>query len=281
MKLRYNRLTIEVSYSGATHMHHQDPLRIRACSLAKKFEHNALYETLAERSKATMIKDAIIVEQDHSYAFVFDYGAVVFWGMRYDDEQRLIDVILSAATAPLESMIEDELTLRIDAQAQQIQIRNDEIELPSIDDLERLALSHALAQSVKLEEFESSVQRIIETTQYIPEALAKNGTVPLRKKELSKERGKLFLAKANVHLQHGLLDTPEFFWEYPELENHYLALARYLEVRQRIEALNQKLEVIQELLDMLADEQKHLHSSMLEWIIIILIAVEIGLFFVH
>ncbi len=262
-------------------MRHQDPTRIRACSLAKKFDHTALYEMLAERSKATMIKDAIIIEQENSCAFVFDYGAVVFWGMRYDDEQRLIDVILSAATAPLESMIEDELQLRIETESLSIQIKNDQIMLPSINDLERLALSHALAQSVKLEEFESSVQRIIETTRYIPEALAKNGTVPLRKKELSKERGKLFLTKANVHLQHGLLDTPEFFWEYPELESYYLALVRYLEVRQRIEALNQKLEVIQELLDMLADEQKHLHSNMLEWIIIILIAVEIGLFFVH
>ena len=31
---------------------------------------------------------------------------------------------------------------------------------------------------------------------------------------------------------------------------------------------------------MMADEQKHSHSSMLEWIIIILIAIEIVLFFV-
>jgi uncharacterized Rmd1/YagE family protein len=30
----------------------------------------------------------------------------------------------------------------------------------------------------------------------------------------------------------------------------------------------------------MADEQKHSHSSMLEWIIIILIAIEIVLFFV-
>ena len=44
--------------------------------------------------------------------------------------------------------------------------------------------------------------------------------------------------------------------------------------------LENRLEVIQELLEMMADEQKHRHSSLLEWIIIILIAIEIVLFFV-
>jgi len=51
--------------------------------------------------------------------------------------------------------------------------------------------------------------------------------------------------------------------------------ANYLEIRQRTEVLSKKLETIHELLEMLADEQKHLHSSTLEWIIIWLIAVEI------
>jgi uncharacterized Rmd1/YagE family protein len=42
-----------------------------------------------------------------------------------------------------------------------------------------------------------------------------------------------------------------------------------------------KLSTINELHEMLAAEQNHKHSSFLEWIIIILIAVEIVLFFVH
>ena len=77
-----------------------------------------------------------------------------------------------------------------------------------------------------------------------------------------------------------LLDTPEFIWEYPELEHYYLALSRYLEIAPRATVLKNRLEVIQELLEMMADEQKHSHSSMLEWIIIILIAIEIALFFI-
>lgn len=257
------------------------PIRIRAKCLARNFQLKPLYESLIERGKATLVRDAILVEQGENSVFIFDYGVIIFWGVEYDEQTRLENLALQFATTTLDTPTEDELDFSARPEYHEIKIRNDLIEHRVDDSMIRLSFSHALAQSVKLEEFENSVQKTIEKTHYIPAALAKNGVVPLGRKELSKERGNLFLTKSNVHLHYGLLDTPEFFWEYPELEPHYLALSRYLEVHQRIDALNQKLEVIQELLDMLADEQKHKHSSLLEWIIIILIAVEILLFFWH
>ena len=79
-------------------------------------------------------------------------------------------------------------------------------------------------------------------------------------------------------LNFSLLDTPQFFWDYPEVEPLYSMVSRYLDVVSRINVLNRKLETIHELLDMLANEQNHKHSSTLEWIIIILIALEIVIF---
>jgi len=55
----------------------------------------------------------------------------------------------------------------------------------------------------------------------------------------------------------------------------YNITASYLDIKPRIEVLNKKLEVIQDLLNVLADEQKHKHSSFLEIIIIVLITFEI------
>ena len=53
---------------------------------------------------------------------------------------------------------------------------------------------------------------------------------------------------------------------------------KYLDIRPRVDLLSNKLNVIHELFEMLADELKHKHSSFLEWIIIILIAFEIVMF---
>lgn len=78
-------------------------------------------------------------------------------------------------------------------------------------------------------------------------------------------------------MNYDLLDTPDFFWEYPEYEAFYGITAKYLEIAQRTAVLSKKLETIHELFEMLADEQKHRHSTILEWIIIWLIAFEIGM----
>lgn len=50
---------------------------------------------------------------------------------------------------------------------------------------------------------------------------------------------------------------------------------KFLDIPSRVMALNQKLDVLQELLDILNSQVQHRHSSLLESIIILLIAVEI------
>ena len=213
------------------------------------------------------------------HAFLFDYGVCVLFQYDYESEKRLIDQLRTYAVNPLAALVEEELEFEKTAE-EGIRIRNDLIGVDDVSELTLLSLSHALAQSTKLASFESSIEETIKKTKYIPETLAKKGSISLSRTKLARERGRVYLEKSHIILQFNLLDTPEFIWEYPELEHYYLSLSRYLEIAPRATVLKNRLEVIQELLEMMADEQKHSHSSMLEWIIIILIAIEIGLFFV-
>ena len=50
---------------------------------------------------------------------------------------------------------------------------------------------------------------------------------------------------------------------------------KYLEIDHRAEVLNKRLDIIKELFDMLANELHNSHSNKLEWIVIILIFIEI------
>ncbi len=77
----------------------------------------------------------------------------------------------------------------------------------------------------------------------------------------------------NVHAE--MLDTPEFFWNHPELEPFYRRTAHYLDVNKRIEVLNKRLGVVHELFEILSNELNHQHSSRLELIIISLIVIEV------
>jgi uncharacterized Rmd1/YagE family protein len=253
---------------------------IRALCVAERFQFDALYEFLARQMPAARRRNVIVLTPDEGvHAFLFDYGVCVLFQYEYEAEKRLIDQVGKYAVNPLDPFVEEELEYRLSSDAG-VRIRNDLIEVDDVSELTCLSLSHALAQSTKLASFESSIEETIKKTKYIPEALAKKGSISLSRTQLARERGRVYLEKSHVILQFNLLDTPEFIWEYPELEHYYLALSRYLEIAPRATVLKNRLEVIQELLEMMADEQKHSHSSMLEWIIIILIAIEIGLFFV-
>ena len=157
----------------------------------------------------------------------------------------------------------------------EFKINLDTIYLNDFSSTSKIAISQALSQSVKLEQFEEELQTSIDENSNIPLQLSLTGKIKLTKKEISKKIGELFLVKSKIYLHYDLLDTPEFFWEYPQYENQYEKIVKYLDIKSRVEVLNKKVEIIQELLHVLGDEQKHRYSSFLEWIIIILIAFEI------
>ena len=154
-------------------------------------------------------------------------------------------------------------------------IIEDEITLPNQDVLTKLAISHGIAQSVKLGTFESSIQTTYNSTKTIPQNLFQYGKIPLSRKEIRRKMGELFLARNSINLHMDVLDTPEFFWDYPELESLYKVAANYLDINRRVEVLNQRMDVIHGLFVMLGNELNHLHSSRLEMTIILLIVIEV------
>jgi len=225
----------------------------------------------------TRYRDAVQIVLATGEYWLFDYGVVVFWAVDTEERQALINRLKKDNTTHIKQ-IEEHLRFTL---SDELVIKKDLISLPDQDPLSRLAISHALAQSNKLMEYEIQAQNSIKDYSHIPEELAKTGKISISHKEIAKIRGTLISTKSDIILHYGLLDTPDFFWEYPEYEATYQRMARYMDIHQRVDLLSKKLATIHELFEMLAVEEKHQHSSFLEWIIIVLIAIEIVLFFVQ
>ncbi|MFI3197713.1 MAG: RMD1 family protein [Methylococcaceae bacterium] len=246
-----------------------------AYCLGLRFDINQLASTLSDSTLIRIIKGALLIEDAHSWSVVFAYGAVVHWNVSLEDQGKLHHLLLDYAENPLTVIEEDNFTFALDCPS--TRIIEDHIEIESSDPILIFALSQGMAQSIKLASFETNAITTINNTNYIPKSLAENGRIKLSRHKIAKIRGQLFLTKSDIILNYDLLDTPDFFWEYPEYEAFYSITAKYLEIAPRTQVLSKKLETIHELFEMLADEQKHRHSSILEWIIIWLIAFEIGM----
>ncbi len=244
-----------------------------ALSLADSFDFPALGQHFLEVKRALQFKDALLVDHRGAISVVFAYGVVVHWNVDFDTRRKLHTELLKFAVTPNQAFLEDNFSYRTGSG--QNSIRHDLIELQNDEAKTLLAVSHAMAQSIKLSVFEQQALETINTTRHLPASLASQGKINLSKKALAKIRGQLFLAQTDINLNYDLLDTPDFFWEHPEYQSLYAMAASYLELQPRTDVLSKKLETIHGLLEMLADEQKHQHSSTLEWIIIWLIMVEI------
>lgn len=209
--------------------------------------------------------------------FFMEYGTVVIWGMTLTEEKKLLKELRKFEVEKLaqEDVESEDLNWYL---ADYSRIYNDVITLRKGSSyMTKLSLSHALAQSTKISFFEGVIDNTIDTTKDIPQSIAESGKIGLPPVEIMKQIGHLFILRMNIHLVGSIVDSPEIFWAQPDLEPLYSAARSYLEIPQRIELLNARVEVLQDMLQLLKDQVTSSHSEWLEIIVIILIILEIVL----
>lgn len=73
-----------------------------------------------------------------------------------------------------------------------------------------------------------------------------------------------------------MLDVPSFFWDSePTLHPLYSAVREYLEIKPRIQVLNERCRVFLDLAEILSDSIADVKMARITWIIIVLIIISI------
>ncbi|MEO8401538.1 MAG: RMD1 family protein [Gammaproteobacteria bacterium] len=210
--------------------------------------------------------------------FFFSHGSFVCWGFNKRQEQKWIEYVKDYANDLLTTIESDYFCYRLGEETSldtHDRFKIDIITLDSDNPQIKLAMSYGLAQAIKLEAFEDAIQETVKKNGYLPEEIAHRGATSLSQQALFMRMGEIFIARSSINLNSEYLDTPEFFWRNPNFESFYVMTKKFLDIPSRVMALNQKLDVLQELLDILNSQVQHRHSSMLETIIILLILIEI------
>ncbi|EPY49881.1 Sad1 interacting factor 2 [Schizosaccharomyces cryophilus OY26] len=225
--------------------------------------HNDIFETGLDRNQPLFRE-----------VFCFSYGVVVLWGYTIEEEHRFLRELgrFEIEKLKMDDMEVEEFNYYV-TNLYQPRIFNDFIALRDASNyMIRLSISHAIAQSVKISLFEELVNETIDATKDTPQMIAESGRIKLKREEIMMAVGQLFILRININLQGSVLDSPELMWTEPQLEPIYTAARSYLEINQRVALLNQRVEVIGDLLSMLKEQITHTHDESLEWIVVILMA---------
>ncbi|KAJ9487206.1 hypothetical protein VN97_g6109 [Penicillium thymicola] len=221
--------------------------------------------------------------------FVFSYGVVVFWNFTERQEKDLLadlafatssatGIPIPLATMPLdeEDFETEEFHFEYSTEISRPRVYNDMITLRSGDHMIKLAISHGISQSTKLCFFEEVMARQMAEAKDVPRRLAVTGQLGMKREEVFRILGRLFKSRVEVNLSSNMLDVPNFFWESePTLYPLYIAVREYLEIKPRIQVLNERCRVFLDLAEILSDSIADNRTSHQTWIIIVLIIISI------
>ncbi|KAJ5046311.1 uncharacterized protein L3040_003558 [Drepanopeziza brunnea f. sp. 'multigermtubi'] len=276
---------------------------VTAISVADQFDMDAVVRIL--RSHGFPIDpDATGFEMDqvihtrgvnNGDIFVFPSGSVVAWSLPEDVVADLATkTLLPAAVIPHTGQMEmEDLEYTEDPKRENSTIKGDMIILGTKSGLQgsntdsrvdttlaKIAFSSGLARSTKLAVLETMLSRYLESTRAIPTTLSRGAKLPFSRKFMLQKTGELLELRAQLNHYSELIDSlPDLFWDSKYelgLEGYYDQVGRALDVGVRIKALNEKLDYAQEIASILRQTMSEKHGIHLEWIIIILIAVEVG-----
>ncbi|GAB1317547.1 DUF155 domain-containing protein [Madurella fahalii] len=229
--------------------------------------------------------------------FVFPSGTVVTWALPPDVVNTLATKhLLPAAETPfVEDKEVEDLDFQADPEQEQSRVNGDVVVLGTRREVEdgdrkdttlaKIAFSSGLARSTKLAVLESSLTRYLESTRHIPDRLSQGLRAPLSRELILQKAGELLNLRSQLNHYNDLTDAlPDIFWDSEEkLETYYAKIGKALDVGVRIKTLNDKMTYAQEVvnvaqgvLDISEKLSSEKHSTRLEWIIIILIAIEVA-----
>lgn len=145
--------------------------------------------------------------------------------------------------------------------------------------LAKIVFSSGLAKSTKLAVLESQLNNYFVTTKSMLDILASGGRLWGSRSFVLSKTGQLLNIRAQLNLYSELTDSlPDVFWDSRSelgLEGYYDQVGKALDTNIRVKELNEKMNYAQEIADVLRETLSERHGTRLEWIIIILIAVEI------
>ncbi|KAI9782391.1 MAG: hypothetical protein M1835_004045 [Candelina submexicana] len=206
--------------------------------------------------------------------FVFSYGVAVFWNFSEKQEKDILaDLTFSASETGIslvsrpqreEDFETEEFHFEYSPDISRPRVFNDMITLRSGDHMIKLAMAHAIAQSTKLSFFEERMAHTMFEAQYVPRRLALTGKLGMKREDVVKILGRLFKSRVDVNLSSNMLDVPNFFWDSePTLHPLYFAVREYLEIKPRIQVLNERCRVFLDLAEILSDSiaDKKMSSS--------------------
>lgn len=207
------------------------------------------------------------------YGRIFGYGVIVFYECTQEDISRIfmeLAIVKDVATLDYYS---DDFGIKLSSGDYKIDFNY--ITLPEInEEVIHIAMLN-LGQSLALKYYDTVSQDLLTNIREFTGELETRGKLKISQKDILKFVGKALNTQNRIAENLYIFDAPPVTWENEYLEKVNLSLSKHFELSSRYRSIDSTFKIIKDNLSAYLDLYHHKESSKLEWIIIILILVEV------
>jgi uncharacterized Rmd1/YagE family protein len=213
------------------------------------------------------------VDEDQ-YFYAFDYGAVVFANMPDVDVSKNLVFFQQFVKSPLAEKMRDDFEIE-QKEGSQIIFGFDQITLPRLDENVAKITMLSLAHTVALDFYSQRANTLLSEINGLTAQLEQDGSIRITRKNMLKFIGRTLNNKNRIVENLFIFDSPDLTWDDEYLDKLYRGMARTFELQTRFKEIEYTFKVVEDNLTVFRELYLHRESKQLEWIVILLILVEV------
>ena len=210
---------------------------------------------------------------DEKFIYVFKYGVISFLNYNEVRIAEYIRLISPFCKNIFSHKLREEFMIETGTKENKFGYNKVEIQDGKIDALRLIMLN--VSQSVALDYYSDQTNLLLEETNHHTQRLEIKGKLDISGLNLQKFIGRTLNLKNKIAENLYIFDSPDVTWEDEYLNKLDQGLKNTFDLQVRFRNIQEGLEIVKENLDLFKDIMQHRKSTALEWVVIILILVEV------
>jgi required for meiotic nuclear division protein 1 len=252
----------------------QAPYRVKAIHVAEKLRLKDLRERFTREPMEFSNYELIVRYSEDSYLFVYNYGSVVFFNVSDELQEKELSAIQEYRMPSDQARATDLFMFEVD-NVLSPKVYFDRVVAPKLSTEYTKITCMLLAESTALEYYEVLIESLLEKTNHFSRKLQTQGKMLESSEDLIKFIGLCLNTKQEIISNLYIVDSPDETWDSGELDRLHQEMKIMMDVDVRYRALEYKIKIIQESIEVIVDLAKSKRETLLEIIVILLIMSEI------
>lgn len=248
-------------------------VKLHAFLVSNQIDLKAIKATTEKKPLADSSSE-LFYGSDGRYEYFSNYGVIVFAGRHEEDIKLAIQAIEQHLKDPEPTWLRDEFQVQVDP-SKDMTFDFAQAVVGRIDDMVIRVAMLNLAQSVALDHYHNISEGLLTQVKGFANQLERTGNLRISRNNMHRFLGKALNTQNDIAENIYIFDAPDLTWENEYLDKFHQGLIKHFDLKVRFSEIEYTLRIIENNLTVFREIIHQRESNLLEFIIILLILVEV------